>query len=132
MKRNRVLLSVAIGLLVSLVTSAWADESDDLAAAITSGKAGVNVRARYEHVDQDGIAETADALTARLRLNYRTGQWMGWSGFAEYDHVFHVLTLITRQARQRRCASAGNVSCSIISGLSVAWAGVKMNKPMMP
>jgi hypothetical protein len=92
MKRNRVLLSVAIGLLVSLVTSAWADESDDLAAAITSGKAGVNVRARYEHVDQDGIAETADALTARLRLNYRTGQWMGWSGFAEYDHVFHVLS----------------------------------------
>ncbi len=92
MKRNRVWILVsAAGLLMSSVTSVWADNSNDLAAALTSGKVGVNVRARYERVDQDNVAEDADALTARLRLNYRTGQWMGWSGFAEYDHVFHVL-----------------------------------------
>jgi len=92
MKRKRAgLLLAACGLLLSSVSSASADEANDLGTAITSGKVGVNVRARYEHVDQDSFAEKADALTARLRLNYRTGQWMGWSGFAEYDHVFHVL-----------------------------------------
>jgi hypothetical protein len=91
MKGNRVLLLAAACLLLSSVTTALAGEIDDLGAAITSGKVGVNVRARYEHVDQDGFPDDADAVTARLRLNYRTGLWNGWSGFAEYDHVFHLL-----------------------------------------
>ena len=93
MKRNRVwLLVLAASLLTSLGTTVFADENKGLGAAITSGKVGVNVRARYERVDQDGISQEADALTARLRLNYRTGQWMGWSGFAEYDYVFQLLS----------------------------------------
>jgi hypothetical protein len=92
MKRNRALLLAAVALLMSLATTVFADESDDLGAALTSGKVGINVRARYEHVDQDNFTENADALTARLRLNYRTGQWMGWSGLAEYDYVFHMLS----------------------------------------
>jgi len=71
---------------------AVADDSDTLASAMSSGKAGVNFRARYEHVDQDAFTEKADALTARLRLNYETGSWKGWSGYAEYDHVFHALS----------------------------------------
>ena len=45
-----------------------------------------------KRVDQDNIASDADALTARLRLNYRTGQWRGLTGFAEYDYVFHLLS----------------------------------------
>jgi hypothetical protein len=70
---------------------AAAEDSDTLADAVKSGKAGVSVRARYENVDQDGISESADALTARVRLNFKTGSWRGLSAFAEYDHVFHVL-----------------------------------------
>jgi len=91
MKGNRALLLSIACLLLSPVTKVLADEIDDLGAAITSGKVGVNVRSRYERVDQDNIADDADAVTARLRLNYRTGLWNGWSGFAEYDHVFHML-----------------------------------------
>jgi hypothetical protein len=91
MKGNRVLLLLAAGLLVLPATTVLAGESNDLGAALTSGKVGVNVRARYERVDQDNVSEEADAATARLRLNYRTGQWIGWSGFAEFDHVFHLL-----------------------------------------
>jgi len=91
MKGNRALLLLIACLLLSPVTTALADEIDDLGTAITSGKVGVNIRARYEHVDQDNIDDEADAATARLRLNYRTGSWNGWSGFAEYDHVFHLL-----------------------------------------
>ncbi len=92
MKRNRAWLLVpAVSLLLASFSSASAEEADELATALTSGKVGVNVRARYERVDQDNISEEANATTARLRLNYRTGQWNGWSGFAEYDHVFHVV-----------------------------------------
>ena len=75
-----------------LAGSALAEEQgSDFASALTSGKASVGIRYRYEHVDQDNVAEKADASTARLRLNYRTGQWNGWSAFGEFDYVFHVL-----------------------------------------
>jgi len=91
MKRNTLGLLSAAAVLITSAPFALADEAASLGDAITSGKAGVNVRARYENVDQDNISEKADALTARLRLNYQTGQWNGLSGFAEFDHVFHVL-----------------------------------------
>ena len=90
MKRKSIVLLSAASLLLSSVAFA-ADESTDLVTALTSGKTGINVRARYEGVDKDNLLKDANALTARLRLNYRTGEWQGWSAFAEYDHVFHVL-----------------------------------------
>ncbi len=91
MKLNSIVLRSAALLLFSSATIAVADEGNDLASALTSGKTGINVRARYEGVDKDNALKDANALTARLRLNYRTGKWQGWSAFAEYDHVFHVL-----------------------------------------
>lgn len=81
----------AAALLLAAPFAAGSD-NDTFASAVKAGKAGINVRARYEHVDQDNVPEKADALTARLRLNYKTGAWNGWSGFAEYDHVFHLLS----------------------------------------
>lgn len=91
MNRNLIGFLSATALLLAAPFAAG-NESDTLASAVKSGKVGVNVRGRYEHVDQDNVSEKADALTARLRLNYKTGAWNGWSGFAEYDHVFHLLS----------------------------------------
>jgi len=88
MKQNSIVLLAAASLLSSAVL---ADESTSLASAVSSGEAGVNLRARYEMVDADNGLKDANALTARLRLNYKTAEWQGWSGFAEYDHVFHVI-----------------------------------------
>ena len=82
-----------LSLTAMLASSAvFAEEATSFAEAIASGKAGVNVRARYEHVDQDNISDKADALTARLRVNYKTGQWNNISMFGEYDYVFHLLS----------------------------------------
>ena len=91
MKRNTIGLILAMALLLAAAPFAAADENDTLASAITSGKTGVNVRARYEGVDKDNALKNANALTARLRLNYKTGSWKGWSAFAEYDHVFALI-----------------------------------------
>ena len=91
MNRNLTGFLSATALLLAAPFAAG-NESDTLVSAVKSGKVGINVRARYEHVDQDNVSEKADALTARLRLNYKTGAWNGWSGFAEYDHVFHLLS----------------------------------------
>ena len=82
---------VALAMALTPVLGLQAQEGGGIGDALTSGKAGIQVRARYENVDQDNITEKADALTARFRLNYRTGQWNGWSGFAEFDHVFHLI-----------------------------------------
>jgi len=91
MNREIISLLSAATLFLSSANLAMAEEEADLGDALTSGKVGVNVRARYEHVDQDSFSDTADAATARLRLNYRTGQWSGLTGFVEYDYVFHLL-----------------------------------------
>ncbi|MDZ7643111.1 MAG: alginate export family protein [Woeseiaceae bacterium] len=61
--------------------------ADSLAAAISGGKASLGLRYRYEHVDQDGFTQDADASTLRLRLNYRTREYRNWTGFAEFDYV---------------------------------------------
>ena len=93
MNRNHsILLGTLLGLLLPFsATVAEEEGATDLASAITSGKATISGRYRYENVDQDNALKDANASTLRLRLNYRTGQWQGWSAFAEFDHVFHVL-----------------------------------------
>jgi len=87
--------TAAFGLLatsaMSLAAPAFADNHDDLATAITSGDAHLNLRQRYEYVDQDSFSEDAHASTLRLRLNYATGNWRNWSGFLEFDQVLEVL-----------------------------------------
>jgi len=93
MKRNHnILLGTLLGLILPFsVTAAEEEGATDFVSAITSGKATIGGRYRYEFVDQDNDLNNANASTLRLRLNYRTGQWQGWSGFAEFDYVFHVL-----------------------------------------
>lgn len=88
---NRKLLVLAAFLLPFTGQAAEEEGATDLGSAITSGKATISGRYRYEHVDQDNVLKNANASTLRLRLNYRTGQWMNWTAFAEFDHVFHVL-----------------------------------------
>ena len=91
-RRNNILLVAWLGLLLPFAaTVAEEKDASSIASAMTSGKASISGRYRYEHVDEDNDLKNANASTLRLRLNYRTGQWKGWSGFAEFDHVFHVL-----------------------------------------
>lgn len=77
--------------LVAAGQAAGEEGATDLNSAITSGKAAISGRYRYEHVDQDNALKNANASTLRFRLNYRTGQWKGWSAFTEFEHIFHVL-----------------------------------------
>jgi len=67
------------------------DENLSFAEALTSGKAHLLFRYRYEFVDQDGFAKDANASTLRIRLNYKTGKWNNWSGFTEFDYITELL-----------------------------------------
>ncbi len=66
-------------------------EDHSIRSAVAGGDAGINLRYRYEFVDQDTFDEDANASTLRLRLNYQTDTWDNWSAFAEFDYVAEVL-----------------------------------------
>lgn len=83
-------LMMAATVLIATPATAQEDEQQTLAGAISSGKASVGFRYRLEMVDQDGIVEDANASTARLRLNYKTGSYRKWSAFGEFDYVGEV------------------------------------------
>jgi len=67
--------------------NAIADESSSFAEAVASGKAGLDLRYRFEMVDQTGVSKKAKASTLRTRLNYATGGYYGMSAFVELDDV---------------------------------------------
>ncbi|MDD3761858.1 MAG: alginate export family protein [Nevskiales bacterium] len=57
------------------------------APAAPAGQAALNLRLRYETVDQDNTLDAAEALTLRTRLGYRSPSWRHLSGFVEFESV---------------------------------------------
>jgi hypothetical protein len=66
---------------VVLATPAWAAET--FAEALREGDVIVDLRARYESVEQGGFASPADALTSRLRVGFQTAPFKGTAFLAE-------------------------------------------------
>ena len=85
-------ISILAGLLFFTPLTVLAEgNAKSLTDTIVAGDANLNLRYRYEFVDQDGFDENANASTLRIRLNYLTGQWKNWSGFVEMDYVGEVI-----------------------------------------
>lgn len=70
--------AMAVAFEIPLVHAGTFDE------ALTGGKANVNMRLRYETVD-DSTNDDAEALTLRTRLGYMTGDYNNFSAFAEFE-----------------------------------------------
>lgn len=49
------------------------------------GQFKFDLRYRYEHVDDEGPLDNANANTLRLRAGYLTPEFFGFQGFAEYE-----------------------------------------------
>lgn len=82
----------ATALCTALLSSATAFAEDekpksDLNAAIAAIKPIFNARLRYEGVDQDGIDQSADALTYRFRAGFETGEIAHTKFLIEFDHI---------------------------------------------
>lgn len=58
----------------------------DWLEALQSGKLSLNVRARWEHADQDVLRES-DAFTLRTRLGYTTAPLQGFTLSGEFEDV---------------------------------------------
>jgi hypothetical protein len=58
-----------------------------LGAAISETKPMFNIRLRYEGVEQDGFANDADALTARIRAGFETGAFANTKFLVDFEHI---------------------------------------------
>jgi len=77
-------LILALAVIPAPLTAAHAA---GLADSVRGGKPNVDLRYRYETVDQDGIADTAQASTLRTRLGYTTAPFKGFKAMVEFENV---------------------------------------------
>jgi hypothetical protein len=90
MQREKNYIGMAGALALGLgVSAAQAAESitDTLAAAVKDGTVSVDLRYRFENVDQDGISKDADASTLRSRITATSGAVHGFTVLGEVDNV---------------------------------------------
>lgn len=83
--QNRLTV-LAAALLASPLLSGAA-LADAVSDAFANGKTSLDLRVRYEQVDQANALDTADAFTARLRAGYATGNWQNFSLSFDFEHV---------------------------------------------
>jgi hypothetical protein len=80
------LLTICTSLALGSAFAAPAMADDAFFDALSSGKAKVDFRLRYEDVSQDNAVDDASALTLRTRIGYTTGSLNGWSGTFEMEN----------------------------------------------
>ncbi len=78
--------------LAALGGWAAAAQGAGLLEAVAQGRAHLDLRARYEGVD-DRVQQQAQAGTLRTRLGYATGRWQGLSAYGEFEDVRVILGL---------------------------------------
>lgn len=81
----------ACALLAAAPMTASAAQSIDLLRyALSGGTPNLDVRARYEHVEQDNALTLANAYTVRARLGYTTGKWNDLDVLTEFEGTFPI------------------------------------------
>jgi len=85
-------IGLVLGLCVLVSTGALAAEETEksdtnLLDAITKGTFKLNLRYRYEDVDQDGFDKRGQASTFRTMAGYKTGTWKGLEVYLEFEDV---------------------------------------------
>jgi hypothetical protein len=77
----------AVGLWATLGLFSPAFGADGVWEALTGGKPKLDVRYRFEWVDQEGKDKHSDANTVRTRLGYGTEPYEGVGGYLELEDI---------------------------------------------
>ena len=80
---------LAMGALISLCPGT-AHAELPLSAVIAQGRAVIDLRVRYETVDDAGRALDANGTTVRARLGYETGYWNSLQLAFDFDQIWTV------------------------------------------
>lgn len=85
--RSTAGFSSLLALLAGAASWSLTATADPLADAIHGGKASLDVRLRYEYVDQDNNLDQADGLTVRTRLGLQAAPIADFTGFIEFENT---------------------------------------------
>lgn len=88
--RKRLFTPILLALLSAAFSPARAEEPTTFGDAVTKGKISLNLRYRYEDVDQTGFDEPGRASTLRTALGYRTLWWKRLAAVIEFENVLNV------------------------------------------
>jgi hypothetical protein len=77
----------AMGIAAMSAGLSMPSHADAFYEALSGGKAKMDIRTRYETVDQDGIDDKAKGLTVRTRLGYETGELLATKAYVEMEDV---------------------------------------------
>lgn len=76
--------------LLAASSAICAAHADPLLDALARGKPVIDLRARYETVEDASKTPDANATTLRARLGYETGSWNGLSLQVDFDQIWTV------------------------------------------
>ena len=82
---GRELRALAICALVAGASMPGTLAGESLSKALKDGKVDIDLRYRYEHVEQAGFDRDANASTLRLRLGFGTGLYHGFSAYLDFE-----------------------------------------------
>ena len=88
---------------LSAATTAKADVIGDL---FSQGRPVIDLRGRYESVDDASKSLNANAVTLRARLGYETGSWNGLSLQADFDQIWAIGDAAYNSTRNGKAAYA--------------------------
>ena len=94
--------------------------------ALSQGKVSVNARLRYEHIDQP--TTTADALTVRTRLGYKTASYMGFQSFIEAENTTELVDQFRPGPGETTNSNKSVVADPEVTDVSQAWLGYTYEK----
>ncbi|MEZ0122745.1 MAG: alginate export family protein [Candidatus Reddybacter sp.] len=83
-------MTISISAAVLALSTPLLATADGIEKALREGDISLNLRYRYEYVDQDGKPEDADASTLRSRLTMKSGVVGGFMGLVEVDNVSYI------------------------------------------
>ncbi|MBU2970702.1 alginate export family protein [Pseudoalteromonas sp. C2R02] len=78
---------LALSSVLGMSQMAMANQGPSITDAVANGTVKINMRARYETVDEDNAKKDANAGTLRTRLTYKTADFKGFNVLAEVDNV---------------------------------------------
>jgi hypothetical protein len=93
MDRKKSYIAIVSGLLaVGMATGAQAQDSlsEQLSKAVSEGSVKLDMRYRFENVDDDALDKDANASTLRTRITVATGMVGAFSALAEVDNVSEI------------------------------------------
>ena len=86
-KGMKIYGGTALSVMLIAGVSSAAGAAETLGAALSGGKASLDIRYRYETVSQDNALKDTTASTVRSRLGYGTDAYHGLMGYLEFENI---------------------------------------------